>query len=217
MSKITRTTLADGIFLVQFETQYELAATFLRFQEHYESSRFSGRVFTLEEFMDWYASRFGNFTYYGDWSGFNVPSDALAPFYAGDFDPLLEKEKRLLRMFERERPPFYVIGVTNACSREDLKHELAHALYFRVPAYRHAVRQVMRGHDTSVLERELAARGYCRRVLKDEVHAYLLAGNHGRMLRARKLAALRPRLHAIFEQYGGAPLERVPRRDRPEA
>ena len=97
--------IGEGIFLVRFDTQYALASTFLRIQEHYESSRFRNRVFTLEEYMDWYAERFGAFTYYQDWSGFNVPSTAFDPFYAGRFDPLMRKEERLLRLFEGERRP----------------------------------------------------------------------------------------------------------------
>ena len=113
MPRMTTVTLARAIFLVRFRTQHELAATFLRFQEHYESRRFRGRVFTLEQFMDWYAATFGAFTYYQDWSGFNVPSIALAPFYAGRFDPLLEKERRFLAHFAGERAPFYVIGVAD--------------------------------------------------------------------------------------------------------
>src|SRR4249920_176504 len=106
------TRIARGIFLVRFDSQYELASTFLRIQEHYESSRFRGRVFTLEQYMDWYAARFGAFTYFEDWSGFNVPSTAFEPFYRGRFDPLLRKEARLLRRFRRfrhRRTPYYVI------------------------------------------------------------------------------------------------------------
>src|SRR5690242_20121476 len=125
--RITKNKLADRIYLVRFETQYELAATFLRVQEYYESPRFSGRVFSLEQYMDWYVAQFGAFTYYQDWAGFNVPSTALQPFYEGKFDPLLEKEKRLLRLFKRLRGRFYVIGVYDS---GDLTHELAHALYF---------------------------------------------------------------------------------------
>src|SRR5262245_51147422 len=109
--RMVRSTLADGIFLVRFDAQYALASTFLRFQEHYESSRFRDRVFSLEEYMDWYAGRFGAFTYFEDWSGFNVPSSALEPFYQGRFDPLLRKERRLLALFARARRPFYVIGI----------------------------------------------------------------------------------------------------------
>ncbi len=141
MTTMTRSRIGDRIFLVRFETQYALASSFLRFQEHYESSRFRNRVFSLEQFMDWYAARSGAFTYYEDWSGFNVPSTAFAPFYQGRFDPLLEKEKRLLRLFERESTPFYVIGIA---ADQSLTHELAHALFFTRPAYRQAVRDAMR-------------------------------------------------------------------------
>src|SRR5687767_6039954 len=100
---MTRQQIADGIFVVRFQSQYELASTFLRVQEHYESPRFRNRVFSLEQFMDWYARRYGAFTYYEDWAGFNVPSTALAAFYQGKFDPLLRKEQRLLKMFRGER------------------------------------------------------------------------------------------------------------------
>jgi hypothetical protein len=76
--KIVKYKVADAIYLLRFETQYEITSSFLRIQEHYESPHFSGRVFTLEEFMDWYAAEYGAFTYLEDWSGFNVPSTARA-------------------------------------------------------------------------------------------------------------------------------------------
>ena len=177
--RCTKSTIAEGVFLARFDTQYALASTFIRIQEHYESSRFRNRVFSLEQFMDWYAGRFGAFTYFEDWSGFNVPSTALEPFYAGEFDPLLEKEQRFLRLFESERRPFYVIGLSDD---DDLKHELAHALFFTRPDYRKAVRAAIREHDTSALEKRLAAMGYHRSVLADEVNAYLVAPPDGRRL-----------------------------------
>jgi len=170
-------------------------------QEHYESSRFSGRVFSLEQFMDWYASRFGGFTYYEDWSGFNVPSAAFEPFYQGKFDPLAEKEKRLLRLFRHERAPFYVIGVTRTATRRDLTHELAHALFFTDPVYRKAVRTAMRGYDTSAMAKALVAMGYSTRVVSDEVHAYLVAPSGALGASGRALAPLRKTLRAIFRQH----------------
>jgi hypothetical protein len=109
--KIAKSRIAKCIYLLRFKTQYELAATFLRVQEHYESPRFHGHIFSLEQYMDWYAKRYGNFTYYEDWSGFNVPSTALQPFYEGKFDPLAEKEKQFLRLFKDLRERFYVIGI----------------------------------------------------------------------------------------------------------
>lgn len=189
--------VARDIFLARFTSQYQLASTFLRFQEHYESRRFRNRVFTLEQFMDWYARRFGAFTYYQDWTGFNVPSTTFKAFYQGRFDPLLRKEQRLLRRFARRRRPFYVIGITTA---EDLSHELAHALYAMRPAYKKAVRSAMRGHDTSALKRRLLAMGYHPSVLTDEVHAYLV-GAHGLSRPAARLSGLRTKLRAIYRAH----------------
>jgi hypothetical protein len=201
---MTKTRIADGVFVVRFDTQYALASTFLRIQEHYESSRFRNRVFSLEEYMDWYAERFGAFTYYQDWSGFNVPSTALAPFYEGRFAPLLRKEQRLLRLFERERQPFYVIGIVDD---GDLEHELAHALFFTQPAYRREVRAAMRGYDTTAIQKWLAGLGYHRSVLLDEVHAYLIAPGSA-PARMKGLAALRTSLRAIFRKHATTRLPR---------
>lgn len=198
MPKMTRQKIADGIFLVRFDSQYALASTFLRFQEHYESSRFRNRVFTLEEYMDWYAEEFGAFTYYEDWEGFNVPSTALEPFYRGEFDPLLRKEQRLLRLFESVRRPYYVIGIAKDVH---LKHELAHALFFMRPEYNKAVRAAMREYDTSALAGQLADMGYHRSVLTDEVHAYLVSGSETPGLSVRALAPLRRKLQAIFRRH----------------
>jgi hypothetical protein len=195
---VTKTRIADGIFLVRFDTQYALASTFLRIQEHYESSRFRNRVFSLEEYMDWYAAEFGAFTYYEDWSGFNVPSRAFAPFYAGRFDPLLRKEQRLLRLFRHEREPFYVIGLS---SDDDLEHEIAHALFHTRPDYRRAVLAAMRPYDTSALAKELAAMGYHRQVLPDEVHAYLIAPEGSLGAASKRLAPLRKELRALFRRH----------------
>ncbi len=210
-SAIVKSKVAKGIYFLRFKTQYELAATFLRVQEHYESSRFSGRVFSLEEFMDWYAAKFGNFTYYQDWDGFNVPSTALRPFYEGRFDPLLEKEKRLLRLLRNERDPFYVIGVAEAASRRGVSHELAHALFYTDAAYRKAVLSAMRGYNTSALKRQLVSSGYARHVLADEVHAYLLAPG-GKLGKASPgLTPLRKKLRALFKEHAAALHLRSPR------
>ena len=95
------------------------------------SPKFHDSIFTLEEYMDWYAAENKDtFSYYEDWTGYNVPSSAFRPFYKGEFDPLSEKEKQLLRLFRGLRGRFYVIAVFDADRGHSLKHELAHALYF---------------------------------------------------------------------------------------
>jgi hypothetical protein len=203
-----RRRLTKDIFLVRFDSQYELAATFLRIQEHYESRRFRHRVFTLEQYMDWYAATFGAFTYYEDWTGFNVPSAALMPFYQGTFDPLLEKEKRFLQLFKDEPAPFYVIGIA---SNDDVTHEIAHALFSMRPRYRRAIREAMRRYDTTAISRTLADRGYHPRVLEDEVHAYLVDPGTPPGGLPKRLRPLRRTLRRIFHDH--AQLNGIPNRD----
>jgi len=196
MTRPKKTKLADSIYVLRFRTQYELASTFLRVQEHYESSRFRNRRFTLEAYMDWYASTFGAFTYFQDWSGFNVPSTALDAFYAGEFDPLLVKEQRLLRMFEKTPRPFYLIGIS---SDAELRHEKAHALFFTRPEYRREVLDAMAGHDLRSLRRRLESMGYHRAVVTDEAHAYLIDPEGGDVPEA--LTPLRRTLRRIYAKH----------------
>ena len=198
--KVAKSKLAKGIYLLRFKTQYELTATFLRVQEHYESPRFHGRIFSLEQYMDWYAARYGNFTYYQDWSGFNVPSTAFQPFYEGKFDPLSEKEKQLLRLFENLRERFYVIGIYDADAKDSLTHELAHALFFIDAAYREAVRKAMRGYDTQKLAGKIAEAGYAKHVIPDELQAYMVAPSE-RLGSAPGLKPLRQELRALFREH----------------
>ena len=205
--RISKRKLAKGIFLLRFRSQYELTSTFLRVQEHYESPEFHGRSFTLEQYMDWYAETHGNFTYYQDWSGFNVPSTAFQPFYEGRFDPLSEKEKRLLALFRNLKDRFYVIGIYRGSATGNLTHELAHALFFTNTDYRQAVREAMSGYNVSALERQLAKAGYARHVIPDETQAYLIAPS-GRLGKAsHALRPLRRQLRALFREH----VRRLPR------
>jgi hypothetical protein len=218
MPKLRTCQVLERVFLVEALTRYDLASTCLRFQEHYESPHFRRRVFTLEQFMDWSAGQRGDFTYYRDWSGFNFPSWVLEPFRAGEFDPLLDKERGLLDLFDGETDPFYVIGVVGDgvhVNRATLEHELAHALYTICDAYRRDVRACLRGLDTSALERDLVSLGYCRQVLQDEVHAYVLTEKLRSNRDQLRFAPVRRRLKAIFREHGGAAaLQRVVHRAR---
>lgn len=198
--RIRKRRLAKGIYLLRFRTQYELTSTFLRVQEHYESPKFHGQIFTLEQYMDWYAAKRGKFSYYEDWAGFNVPSTAFRAFYDGKFDPLSEKEKQLLRLFKGLRERFYVIGVYDAGAKHSLRHELAHALYFIDDEYRSAVQQAMRRYNTRALGRRIARAGYAQHVIRDEIQAYIVQPS-GELGPSRALKPLQRQLRALFRRH----------------
>ena len=175
--KIKKLQITDKIFLVAFKDQFDITSTFLRFQEFYESPKFQGKVFTLEEFKKWYTSLKGSFSYYTDWNGFNIPSYILQPFYDGEFNPLSEKEKKFLELFKKEKGKFYVIGVHKDIKdiSKLLNHEVAHGLFYTDEEYHKKILDIISKFDVEDIKNELRAKGgYSEDVLTDEVHAYSL-------------------------------------------
>lgn len=200
------------ICLVRAKTQYDLATTFMRFQEYYESPKFRGKIFTAQEYAAWYAEQNGSFSYVTDWSGFNIPSRVLTPFYNGQFDPLSQKERKLLRLLKNIRGRFYVIGVQTGAETHHgtLKHEFVHGLFYTNPTYRKAVKKVLKKTDATELKNLLKKKhGYHSTVIPDEINAYVLTGifTLGRIRNTKMLARLRTKLQAIFKKYFGFSIE----------
>lgn len=162
-----------GIIQVEMDSQLELASTFIRIQEHYESPEFRNKIFTLGQFREWYAKKYGSFTYYDDWNGFNIPSSAIRPFRTGMFDPLTEQEIKLLSLIPDRLEPYYVIGFHSGESA--LEHEICHGLYFIDEQYRNEVNKVIIRNMSKLkeLEKYLLKIGYCEEVLADEFNAYV--------------------------------------------
>ncbi len=200
----------QSIHLLIFPSAYQCNATFLRFQEHYESPKFAGKIFDWEEYMDWCAEQRGNFTYFEDWSGFNLPGRVLEVFYAGKFDPLTRKERALLDIFENVKGNFYVIGTYREDGLWTIRHEIIRGLFYLFPDYRRAVREAISGCDTSAIkEILLGSCGYSRKVLVDEINAYLTSSRGRPVINSKKLPAykkLKQSLKNLFrESFGFSP------------
>jgi len=206
--KIEHTKITDRIHLLLFNTQKDVTSTFLRFQEHYESPKFRGKIFSLEEFKRWYIKNSpsgkekGKFTYYTDWNGFNIPSNMLRPFYEGKFYPLSEKERRLLELFKNEQEPYYIIGAHKATRNlnELLQHEVAHGLFYTDKNYRCEILEVLKMFDVKRIKEELrSTAGYHEQVLDDEVHAYSISS--GKKLKTSIPSKLSSSLRKIHRTY----------------
>ena len=131
----------------------------------------------LEDFMDWYAERDVNkrFDYFIEVRGMNFPSVVLDAFYSNDFDHINNKEKNILDYFKKKRKDeFYIIATFGGSS--ELKHELAHGLYFLSHEYKKDVLDVLRGVDIPSMRNFLRENIYSRYVYKDESHAYMIEG-----------------------------------------
>jgi hypothetical protein len=182
--------VTNDIILITTDTQAELANIFIRFQEYYESPlpEIKGKVFTLGMLRAAYSrdsrrsKSGGGFTYIpgnffeGDWNGFNIPSYALDPFIKGLFDPLTPQEQDMITLFGCREGSFYIIGVHEEKGTDyALNHEIAHGLFYTVPAYRRAVEKILNEHELSDFQQLVVGMGYADDpyILTDETHAYL--------------------------------------------
>jgi hypothetical protein len=167
------------IYHLEFNSRKDLASTLMRFQEHYESPRFKGECFELDEFIRWYKStRHGKFSYFTDWSGFNFPSKTLAPFKKGEFKNISTREAQVLELFKSGRK-FYIIGTFKSQSKRlDIStknHEIAHALFYLNPEYKKKVLKCLKNVNLNPIFKFLKKEGYHPDVFLDEAHAYLMA------------------------------------------
>ncbi len=190
------------IYHLRFESAYELAMHFVRFQEYYESPKFHKQIFTLVDYMEWYAKGQGkgSFSYPTDWSGFNVPSWVLQQVRRADIRDLNKYDRLMFtlidRVEEKEHPHnYYFIGTSIEGVREDsdeagtLDHEIAHALYTVNPEYRGKVGDLLgawagsftnppghKGEELVSAVKVLNKMGYHASTIDDEVHAYCATG-----------------------------------------
>jgi len=156
------------------DSQDELGLTFMRPQEHYESTnkKFRNNIFTVGQLRNWYSETYGSNSYHTHWVGFNFPSRILTPFKQGLFDPLTIEETRLLDLFKYRNDDFYIIGAQN---KNVLRHELAHALYASNPKYKLAIDNFVSKNKNKLKKTisYLTKKGYCKEVIYDEIQAYI--------------------------------------------
>lgn len=174
------------IFCAVFDDPYQLAMTFWRYQEFYESSdpRIKGQSFSLIDHMEKYADEKGAFTYADDWGGFNIPGyiihdvvkKGIPDFNKYDCNMLAIESMIRARGCEGD---FYLIGVPDSDEEGYLEHELAHGLFYVNDKYRREmtrlVNKLPQKKKEAVFE-ALRAESYCEDVLVDETQAYCATG-----------------------------------------
>jgi len=170
-----------GVIECRFTDRKNLALTFCRFQEYYESPEFKGKIFTLNEYKDWYKKqKNGQWTYSTDWGGFNIPKEALIPFLEAKFDPLSKRERRFLKKIKPYKAE-YIIGICDGNKEDEsiIRHEFFHACFNRDTNYRKIVidlYKVLPAEVVSKITKVFTDLGYHPSVFIDEFQAYLLDG-----------------------------------------
>lgn len=190
----------------------ELAMSFIRIQEYYESPKFRGKIFTLKEFKTWWKQhppkgiKPGRFSYCNYYEGFNIPSSSLKPFLEGKFNPLSKFEKKLLKLVSKIKDEnFYLIGTRKNGKIEHLKHEIAHGFYYNPSSYSKKVKTILKKLSPKArvkIDRYLKGMDYHPKVLTDERHAYLVTGGNDLAdadITLDEIENVRPQLSNVYQ------------------
>lgn len=196
--KIKSREILPNVLVLIFDTRYELTMSFVRLQEFYESPKFQGKVFSLEEYMDYWAKEFGKgvFDYTTRWRGFNVPGkvvlDWMDKFNYDDKSSIRAREialieKILSRYSKKDLENSYIIATHYDCpnKKEVIDHEVAHAMYTLNPEYKAECQKLFSKINSTKegrlvyerMEDKLIKMGYASNLLEDEIQAYWATGD----------------------------------------
>ena len=188
--------LNKNIYWLKFPNSYLLTSTMLRFEEYYESPEFHDKIFDLEEFMDWYSEKYGKFSYFEDWAGFNIPGNVLRPFINNSFSFLSRKEQSIVEYFKNIKVEnIYIIATLQSEKIGVLKHEIAHALYYTNNNYKNKINSLLLKENLSEIYIFLEKLGYAKKVFTDESHAYLISD------KTKNFKRLQKELREVFNKY----------------
>lgn len=174
------------VWHVESDDRWELAMTFVRIEEYYESPNplFQGKIFSLEAYMDWYVQEYsktkkpyGVFTYASDWSAFNVPGKAVRAVcdtFIGHSKKELWLFNELLKQGAFQEEQFYLIGNERG-AKAYFEHEYRHALFALDREYHNAMIEIIACFPIAELRSWILER-YSATVLLDEIQAYALTG-----------------------------------------
>jgi hypothetical protein len=169
---------------------------FCRYQEFYESpyKEIRGKYFTLEQYMDLYRIKNKKefFTYPGDWSGYNIPSDKLwkaldtfSKHGRSEYDEIMSSiihscENYPLRSGKSRVKKWYLLGADSFDS-STMDHEIAHGLYYTNKEYRQncdSLISEIKKKDYVKMKKDLIKIGYADdvKIIDDEIQAYMSTG-----------------------------------------
>jgi hypothetical protein len=214
MFKIKR--YRKGLYLVEFDNQYDLAMTFVRYQEFYESEsrKFQYQFFKLDDFIRYYSLKHGkgSFTYPKDFNGFNLPgrviSEVAETLLRSKYDYLTAHDFIMFKILNEIRKhnqtwDFYLIGVHAKGDKGTLKHELVHGLYFLKEEYRNKVEELIYNLPKQVrklMYKKLKEVGYSQEVYNDELNAYMSTGLRNNM-NYKCIKKCREQFKKLFKEY----------------
>jgi len=204
-----------GIFHVKCGNEFDLAMTFLRAQEFYESDnpKIKGQPFSIIEYIRWYARKHSaSFTYPKDWDGFNVSSDVIRKALSNVNDWNMYDDA-MYNLIVDMPDRFYLIGTMYANSsvfrlldsrvndNGVLDHEVAHGFYYLNEDYKRSADEIITSMSKTTRNRiykDLERMGYAKSVWNDEIQAYMVSGMES--ITTAKVDTVRKKFKKLFNK-----------------
>ena len=183
--KIETQEIIDRVLFMDFDSQWDLAMSFVRIQEFQESPKFRGKYFTLDQYMDYWVKGQGEgkWDYPNRWGGFNLSGKIIEKFML-KFDDLRDKEKEIVNIIDHyvsskenkktSMKDIYVIAA-KGYREKTINHETAHALYYLNPKYRRECNRLLKSIPQEKYDKGMAVllkMGYGKNIINDELQAY---------------------------------------------
>lgn len=175
--------VVDKVWVVEFDSYYNLGMTFLRYQEYYESPnpKFFRNPFMINEYKEWYSGG-DEFTYHMDWLGFNIPSKFILECQSNipdhnEWDKIMSDI--VTKVIDTSGDTFYLLGIKEG-DNDVLDHEVAHGLFFTDKAYQIEMTSLYNDLPDRVRNKVHSylrnSGGYSEEVFMDETQAYMSTG-----------------------------------------
>ena len=180
---------------------------FCRAQEFYESPnlKFRNKSFSIWEYYNWYSQNGdGCFSYVRDFCGFNLPLKTARKCYS-----LNKVETPYDKIFKNiiskiKSKDGYLIGCDKINS-STFNHELCHALYYTNKQYKKEMDKVTKfisKDNINAFNKNLISKGYCLKVAKDEIQAYMATEINKQMTKGmNNLKNINKQYKKIFDSF----------------
>ncbi len=208
--------VAPSVFHVEFPKAYDLAMTFVRYQEFYESPKFRGEYFKIMDYIEWYSKNVGNgsFTYPNDYDGFNIPSvvidKVLFKLHSFEYDIRTNHDEMMMDIRKNlaEHSPYYLIGTSKEKeSKSTINHEIAHGLFYTNSSYQEESLKLTNNLPDLVktsLYKCMRALEYHPSVWDDEINSYMATGLRENMKLSKFKGFTKPYVQLFNKFYKGS-------------
>jgi hypothetical protein len=198
--------IRKGVYHLEYENYFDMGMSFLRMQEHYESSSddYKGKFFDVFEYMRYYTQKEKKqyFSYTDDYVGYNIPSYVIDKFIKRKDLNLFEKD--LFYKISKIKNKKYYLIASKMGVKDVLDHELAHALFYINEEYRLRTTELVLKIPSKTIKQinnKLRKMGYSDSVYIDETQAYLATGLTKELRSIKGITKYRNNFKKIFSTF----------------